>query len=123
MLCSRKYEYSGGTTDLGPNLTDIFRKSPETLLHDILDPNAALDTQFVSYAIETHAGDFVSGIVVDETEDTITLRGALGEETVFEKSDIEEMYTDGLSMMPEELEADMEPQTMADLLAFLLKPR
>ena len=54
---------------------------------------------------------------------TITLREALGKETVFPKAEIEEMYTDGLSMMPEELEADMEPQTMADLLAFLLKPR
>ncbi|MEX2015854.1 MAG: c-type cytochrome, partial [Candidatus Hydrogenedentales bacterium] len=121
-LCIECHRIGGEGTDLGPDLTEIGRKSRETLLHDIVDPNAAVDTQYISYAIETHDGTFVSGIVAQETDNAVTLRAAQGEETTISRGDIKEMFTSGLSIMPEELEVDMDPQEMADLLAFLQAP-
>ena len=53
----------------------------------------------------------------------MSIRDAGGNESTIRRENIEEMSASGLSMMPEELEAGMEPQTMADLLAFLLLPR
>ena len=121
-LCMQCHRIGGEGVDLGPDLTEIGRKSRETLLHDIVDPNAAVDTQYISYAIETHDGTFVSGIVTAETDNAVTLRAALGEETTIAREDIKEMFTGGLSIMPEELEVDLNPQDMADLLAFLQQP-
>ncbi len=122
-VCSKCHIVSGEGTDVGPNLTDVFRKSPESLMQDILDPNAALDTQFIAYAAETLDGTFVNGIIVGEDAETITLREALGKDTTFRRDDIQEMTSGGLSLMPEELEKDMDHRQMADLLAFLLQPR
>lgn len=113
--------------DVGPNLTDIFRKSPEQLMHDILDPNAGAEPEYLAYtavpSAENLDADVVSGLLVAESDDAITLRQAGGAETTFARSAIESFTTTGLSLMPEELEADLTHQGFADLLAFLLAPR
>lgn len=121
--CSKCHKLGEEGNDIAPNLTDIFRKSAETLLHDIVDPNAAVDTRYVSYAVETNEGEFISGIIAVETDQDVTLRQADGNDRTLRKSDMKSMYTDGLSLMPEELEVEMMPQSMADLLAFLQQPR
>ncbi|MBI2433353.1 MAG: c-type cytochrome [Candidatus Hydrogenedentes bacterium] len=126
--CAKCHVIGDEGTNVGPNLTDIFRKSKETLLHDILDPNAAVDGEFISFTIETNDADVfaqqvVTGMIVSETDETVVLREAGGVEHVFPRSRIESMTSTGLSMMPEELEAGLMPQTFADLLAFLQQSR
>ncbi len=116
MRCHRVGDEGG---DLAPNLTEIYRKSRETLLFDILDPNAAVDQQYVSYSIERNNGELVTGIIDGETDDAVTVRDANGVRTVVPRADIREMMSDGLSLMPEELESGLDPQAMADLLAYL----
>lgn len=118
-LCTRCHRMGEEGGDLGPNLTEIYRKSGETLLHDILDPNAAVDTEFVSYTVEREDGDVVSGIVTEETDSAVVLRDGDGQRIEILRSDMVEMYSDGLSLMPEELEIGLDHQAMADLLAFL----
>ena len=122
-LCVQCHRIGQEGAALAPNLTDIFRKSRETLLFDILDPNAAVESQYVGFVIETKDGEIFSGIITDETDGTVTLRQANDLETVFYREQIREMYSSGLSLMPEGLETDMPLQFMADLLAFLLQAR
>jgi putative heme-binding domain-containing protein len=121
-VCASCHTIGTVGSDLAPNLTDIFRKSPETLLHDIVDPNAAIDAEYIAYNVELANGDFFSGIVVRDDDLGVTLRNAT-EERSFARGDIVDMFSSGLSLMPEELEADMDPQAMADLIAFLQQPR
>jgi putative membrane-bound dehydrogenase-like protein len=121
--CIKCHRMGSEGVDLGPNLTEIYRKSPETLLHDIVDPNAGVNAEYMAYTIETTKGDLLSGIVVKDTAAAVTLREAQGIETAIPREDIEEMYSGGLSLMPEELEVDMPVQTMADLLAYLQQPK
>jgi len=126
--CAKCHMISGAGHNVGPDLTDIFRKSRETLLHDILDPNAAVDPQYISFTIETQAADvfdqqIITGMIVEENESAITLREAGGINHTIPRASIASMTSTGLSMMPEELEAGLTPQLMADLLAFLLEPR
>ena len=114
--CHRSGESGGGP---GPDLSGIGRKSAETLLHDILDPNAAVDTGYVNYIVETVEGEAFSGLLAESSGGGVVLRAA--EDTLIEvpAERIREVRSDGLSMMPEELEAGLEPADMADLLAFL----
>ena len=122
-LCARCHHMDGGGADLGPDLIDISRKSAETVLREIVDPNAAVEAAFVNYAVELRDGRILSGILINETDDRLTVREAGGLETEVLRQDIESLWTGGLSAMPEELEVGLELQAMADLLAYLQEPR
>ena len=113
----------GEGTELGPDLTDISRKSAETVLREIVDPNAAVEAAFVGYNVELGDGRILSGILINETDDRLTVREAGGLDTEVLRKDIESLWTSGLSTMPEELEVGLEHQAMADLLAYLQQPR
>ena len=118
-LCARCHRSGESGAGPGPDLSGIGRKSAETLLHDILDPNAAVDTGYVNYIVETVEGEAFSGLLAESSGGGVVLRAA--EDTLIEvpAERIREVRSDGLSMMPEELEAGLEPADMADLLAFL----
>jgi len=118
-LCLRCHQMGSEGGDLGPNLTEIYRKSRETLLHDILDPNAAADMKYIAYTIERKNGELVSGLIAEETDAAVTIRDANGVRTTVPRADIAEFISNGLSLMPEELETGLDPQAMADLLAYL----
>ena len=122
-LCARCHRFGGEGTELGPDLTEISRKSAETLLNEVIDPNAAVETRFVSYTVETRDGRILNGILLDETDDRLTVREAGGRNTELGRSEIARIWTNGLSLMPEELESGMELQAMANLIAFLQTPR
>jgi putative heme-binding domain-containing protein len=121
-LCAKCHTIGSEGSDLAPNLTEIFRKSSETLLHDIVDPNAGANAEYIAYNIETKGGDFYAGIVIRDDATGVTLRDAEGEHEI-SRDDIAEFFSNGLSLMPEELEAGMKTQTMADLLAYLQEPK
>jgi putative heme-binding domain-containing protein len=104
---------------VGPDLTEISRKGAETLLSDLFDPNAAVNTEFLGYTIDTEDGEVYTGIVTLETEALVTLRQAGGQDLVIPRSRIASMVSSGLSLMPEALETGLALQDVADLLAFL----
>ena len=118
-LCARCHQSGGLGFGPGPDLDGIGRKSAETLLHDILDPNAAVDAMYVSYIVETIEGEVFSGILDESSGGGVVLRAAEGEVIEVSAERIRAVRSDGLSMMPEELEAGLEPEDLADLLAFL----
>lgn len=121
--CAKCHAVAGEGKAVGPDLTEMFRKSKETLLHDILDPNAAVNPEHMSYAVARKSGDVVNGLLVGNDEAGVTLLAAEEERIFVPKDDVAELYSGGLSLMPEELESGFEPQAFADLLAFLQTPR
>ncbi|MCY3969399.1 MAG: c-type cytochrome [Acidobacteria bacterium] len=118
-LCARCHQSGGLGFGPGPDLDGIGRKSAENLLHDILDPNAAVDARYVNYIVETTEGEVLSGILDESPGGGVVLRAAEGSVIEVPAERIREVRSDGLSMMPEELEAGLEPGDLADLLAFL----
>ena len=104
-------------------LTEINRKSKESLLHDILDPNAAVNTKYINHRIETRTGEVHMGIVDSETDQLITLKKMGGSKVTIYKADIKSFSSLGTSLMMEGLETSMTPKDMADLLAYLQEGR
>ena len=86
-------------------------------------PTPPSKSAFVSYSVELGDGRILSGILINETDDRLTVREAGGLDTEVLREDIESLWTGGLSTMPEELEVGLELQAMADLLAYLQEPR
>ncbi len=122
-LCSQCHQMSGQGQNVGPDLTEIFRKSAESLLHDILDPNAAVDTRYLNHTLETLDGTIYSGMVANENDAEVTLRLMGGTDQSVARSEIKSLTSTGFSLMPEGLESGLEQQDFADLLAFLQEPK
>lgn len=118
-VCAQCHRYGELGNDVGPVLTEINRKSKESLLYDILDPNAAVDTKYLNHQVQTKDGTIYTGIVTNETDSEIGLRMVGGTEKIIGKNDIDRFSSTGNSMMYEGLENSMDTQEMADLLAFL----
>jgi mono/diheme cytochrome c family protein len=60
-----------------------------------------------------------SGVVSAETASTVTLTGAEKATQTVPRADIDVMESTGLSLMPEGFEREIDPQGMADLIAYL----
>ena len=58
-------------------------------------------------------------MIAGETATSVTLRRQEGKEDVLLRTDIEAMAGSGQSLMPEGVEKDLPPQSIADLIAFL----
>lgn len=103
---------------IGPDIGDSAMKPSTQLLTDILDPNRAIDANFVSFTAITSSGLGYQGIIQVETESGIVLLTAEGETKTILRDEIDSL-TSGKSLMPEGLEQQITPQQMADLLAYL----
>ena len=119
VLCSSCHIRGDIGKEVGPNLTEIHRKSAETLIHDIIDPNAAVETAYINHLVSTSEGEQFSGIIIHETDQVIVIRNLGGEDQNINRKDIFKLESTGMSIMPEGFENSLDQQKMADLLAFL----
>ncbi len=104
---------------LGPDLTASPSSDSGSLLANILDPNASVRPEYVQYVISDQGGRTSSGIIAAETATSLTLRRGGAVEEIILRSQIAEMSSTGLSLMPEGFEKTISKPEMADLLAFL----
>ena len=49
--------------DVGPDIADTRTKTPDALLVDILNPNQAIDSNYINYLITTKSGKSLTGII------------------------------------------------------------
>ena len=104
---------------VGPDLTAVASKSHEFLLQEIFDPNRNLDSRYVAYQAITDSGRTVSGLLLAETPSNITLRGPDAKDESLVRSELEELVSNRLSLMPEGLEKVLSKQNIADILTYL----
>jgi putative heme-binding domain-containing protein len=104
---------------VGPDLFDIRNQTKENILFHIVVPDAEIAPAFAAYMAETKDGRAVSGILASETASSVTLRGPLALETSLLRSEVKTLQSLPNSLMPAGLEQGMNPQGLADLLAYL----
>jgi len=105
--------------DVGPNLATVASRSAEDLLVHILDPNRELAPNFVNYNVALEDGRVASGIIAEESANSISLKRAQGATEVIAREQIETIASTGASLMPEGLEKELSQQDLADLIAFV----
>jgi putative heme-binding domain-containing protein len=112
---------SGGVGhNVGPSIAAMGTKTPETLLVNILDPNREVDPRYLNYTLVTRDGRVATGIIAGETDSSVVLRRADGASETILRRQIDELSSTGQSLMPEGLEQKINPQEMADLIAYLM---
>lgn len=109
--------------DVGPNLTGVSHRSVEDLVSNILDPNMAINPNYLGVSVETKDGELITGILVAETSDAVTLLRPQGIRATLRRDQISRQESTGTSLMPEGLEATMQPADLRNLVAFLQESR
>lgn len=122
-VCATCHQMSGEGAAVGPDLAALGNKSREFLLTAILDPNRAVESNYIDYRVETTDGKQFSGILTEETAVSISLLMPDGKRQPILREQIEELVSTGRSLMPEGLEKDVPPDQMRDLLGFLRSHR
>ena len=117
--CSTCHRIAGIGVDVAPDIADSRVKKPDQLLVDILQPNRAIDSNFVNYIVASTDGRVFTGIVTSDTASSITLKQPEGKIVSLLRPDIEEIRSTGVSLMPEGLEKNIDQQQMADLISFI----
>lgn len=122
-VCARCHRVGNFGAKVGPELAGVAHRSVEDLLSNILDPNMAMNPSFAAYTAEIADGESVTGLLVNQTADSVVLLQASEREAVVPRRKLKSLKSSGLSLMPEGLEAGRTPQEMRDLIAFIQENR
>ncbi len=117
--CAACHRFKEQGSSVGPDLGMTADKSVSALLVAILDPNAALESRYASFLAVMSDDRELSGVISSETPNSITLKLQGGTEETILRSNIKELASSGLSLMPEGFENVLKPQELADVIAFL----
>jgi putative heme-binding domain-containing protein len=120
LQCLKCHTIQGVGGNVGPDLSAIGKKaSRENLFESILFPSKAIADQYLSWIIETQNGLQLTGLIVEETPDHITLRDANAKDTKIAKKDIASREKSAISIMPADLLAYMTEDDLVDMVAYL----
>lgn len=117
--CATCHRVGDVGVDVGADIADTRAKTPELLMTNILNPNQAIDSNYINYVVLTKGGKVLTGIIAAETASSITLKRAENQTEIVLRQEIDELESTGQSLMPEGLEKNITIPEMADLLSFL----
>jgi putative membrane-bound dehydrogenase-like protein len=119
--CAKCHMVRGVGGQVGPDLSMIGKKaSRENLYESILIPSKAIADQYIQTSVTTNTEITVSGLLVGETADSLTLRDANGKDTTVAKKDVEGPVRKlKVSIMPDDIVASLTEDELADLVAYL----
>lgn len=104
---------------VGPDLASLGNRSTEALLIATLDPNSAVEARFRPLTILTRDGRLLTGVVTEQSVGSITLIRPNGLVDVVDRSEIEQLRSGERSLMPDNLEKDLTPQDVANVIAYI----
>ncbi len=114
--CHRLFN-SGGA--IGPDLTSFDRRDTASLLLAVVNPNAEIREGYEYFTCATQDGRTLSGFIVEQDDQRLTLRSFDGQNTVLARADLKSLQPAGTSLMPEGLTRPLGETQLRDLFAYL----
>ena len=122
-LCITCHRMGDEGLHFGPDLTNIgAMRGKWDILEATLFPSASIARYYEMVHVRTKEGEF-SGIITDETEETMVLSAAPGAEVTIHTKDIIEAQYSNTSLMPEVFDTLLSPEDLADLVAYLQRAK
>jgi len=119
--CATCHTLFGEGKKIAPDLTGAQRNNLNYLLENIVDPSATVSKNFKLSVVLLEDGRVLNGIVVQNTEKTLTLQTAT-DQVVVQRDEIDEMYESPVSMMPNKLLNVLNDQQIQNLIGYLMSP-
>jgi putative heme-binding domain-containing protein len=117
--CANCHRIHGEGETIGPDLTYANRRDRDFLLVSLVDPSGIVRKEYQAFTVATKDGRVVSGLLVEQTQSSITLRDARGERMRLARSEIDQIKELDASLMPESLYKELNPEQLRDLFSFL----
>jgi putative membrane-bound dehydrogenase-like protein len=118
--CTACHTDADGQSLKGPHLVDIGKRySSAELVESILKPSAKIAQGFESYRFEMTNGQVHTGFIASESARAVLIREATAIQRELKLAEIESRTILTQSMMPDGLVANLTPDGLADLLAYL----
>jgi putative heme-binding domain-containing protein len=118
--CRNCHRIGGKGTELGPDLDAIGKKLDRAkLLESIMQPSLLIEPKYAMWLVETKSGMVHTGLMVRQNDAEIVLRDAQNKQHRVAAADIEGVFPQQKSIMPEMQLKDFTAQQVADLLAYL----
>jgi putative membrane-bound dehydrogenase-like protein len=118
--CFACHTTADGQTPKGPHLVDIGKRAqPEELIESIVRPSAKIAQGYESYLFATADGQVIQGFIVGERAQSTLIREPNGLPREIRKEDIESRAILKQSAMPDGIVANLTPEQLADLIAYL----
>ena len=118
-LCAQCHKIYGEGQDVGPDITSSGRNDFDQLLSNVFDPSLVIGPGYQATTIATADGRVLTGLLAEAGLERVVLKIQGGKIETIPRSQIDEMKTSSLSLMPEEIEKQFMPQEIVDLFAFL----
>jgi putative heme-binding domain-containing protein len=118
-LCAQCHKIHGEGQDVGPDLTSNGRNDFDQLLSNVLDPSLVIGPGYQATTVATTDGRVMTGLLVEDGNDRIVLKIQGGKLETVPRTQLDEIKTSALSLMPEEMEKQFTRQELVDLFAFL----
>lgn len=119
-LCAQCHRLFGEGQDVGPDLTHNGRSSLDQLVSNVFDPSLVIGAAYQARTVLTTDGRILTGLLVEDSPQRVVLKLQGGKLETIPREDVEQLRVSELSLMPEGLEKQLQPQEIADLFAFLL---
>lgn len=118
--CANCHVVRGTGKNVGPDLSEIGDKlSRQALFEAILFPSAAISHNYERFVVVLANGNTAEGLLVSQTPDMVTIRGADALERTFRRSEIDEIAKQPISLMPADLVKLMSEQDIVDVVSYL----
>ena len=117
--CMRCHAIAGAGGNVGPDLAAIGTTAQvDFLIEHILQPGKHVKDGYTALAIDTTAGDSLTGVQLRTTADTVVLRDTTHDEIVIPKNTIKRQRAIG-TLMPAGLADALTDMQLCDLVRFL----
>jgi putative membrane-bound dehydrogenase-like protein len=117
--CSTCHKVGDLGVNVAPDISDSRTKTAAQILADVIQPNRAIDSNYIGYQVLLADGTIATGLLAAETSTSITLKQPGGKVLTVARDEIEQLKATGVSLMPDGLEKNIPQQDMADLLSFI----
>ena len=106
--------------DVGPDLSEIGKKLSRTAFFEsILFPSAGIAHNYEQYSVVLDDGNVVSGLMISQTDQAVTIKNKDGISRTIPTGDIDEIVKQKISIMPADLQKLLSEQDLVDVVEYL----
>jgi putative heme-binding domain-containing protein len=117
--CGVCHQLYGEGQTIGPDLTSADRKNTDFLLANIVAPSAYIRPEYIAYDLETTDDQSLSGLMAESSPAAVTLVDRTNQRHTIPRSRVRQLRESPVSLMPEGLLENLQPQQLIDLFGYL----